>query len=257
MRKIGSLKLIVCFATTPFGQVPVLYVDDDKLVLPETMAIYRYLAAKHGAIPDSLEDQALCDAYADHIQDFMSKVSLFIMSVTTKMPRERIVEYLTDYTKFVQERLVPDLKKQLEKNGTGWIVGDKPTWVDFLIADIIDNHLYWRETNDDEIIGELLKYREKVFGLPGLEKRLEERKTLFPPRDTPKMVKYTLFYMKINGRAGGIRLMLDYLKVPFEDKTFERSEWPTIKPTTPFGQVPILYVDDDKLVLPETLAIYR
>ncbi|KAE9545827.1 hypothetical protein FO519_010961, partial [Halicephalobus sp. NKZ332] len=71
------------------------------------------------------------------------------------------------------------------------------------------------------------------------------------------MVKYTLLYTNINGRAGGIRLMLDYLKVPFEDKTFERSEWPTVKPTTPFGQVPVLYVDDDKLVLPETLAIYR
>ena len=45
------------------------------------------------------------------------------------------------------------------------------------------------------------------------------------------MSKYTLLYMKINGRAGGIRLMLDYLKVPFEDKMFEMKEWPTIKPS--------------------------
>ena len=45
------------------------------------------------------------------------------------------------------------------------------------------------------------------------------------------MAKYTLLYMKINGRAGGIRLMLDYLKVPFEDKTFEMQEWFAIKPS--------------------------
>ncbi|KAE9552094.1 hypothetical protein FO519_004674 [Halicephalobus sp. NKZ332] len=169
--------------TTPFGQVPVLYVDENKLALPETLAIYRYLAAKHGAIPDSLEDQALCDAYADHVQDHMSKFSLFAIAVIDKKPRERIVEYYTDSLKFLHERLFPDLNKQLDKNGTGWMVGDKPTWLDFFVADAVDEHLYWRKENDDKIIGELLKHREKVFGIPGLEKRVEERKNLFCPKD--------------------------------------------------------------------------
>ncbi|KAE9552096.1 hypothetical protein FO519_004676 [Halicephalobus sp. NKZ332] len=173
-------------STTPFGQVPVLYVDDDKLVLPETLAIYRYLAAKHGAVPDSLEDRALCDAYADHVQDFVSKFGIFVIAIFTKKPRERIVEYQADSLKFLHERLVPDLNKQLAKNGTGWIVGDKPTWLDFFVADTVDWHVYWRNENDDEILGGLLKHREKVFGLPGLEKRLEERKTLFHPKDMLK-----------------------------------------------------------------------
>ncbi|KAE9552095.1 hypothetical protein FO519_004675 [Halicephalobus sp. NKZ332] len=172
--------------TTPFGQVPVLYVDDDKLVLPETLAIYRYLASKHGAVPDSLEDRALCDAYADHVQDYMSKIVLFILAIFEKKPKERILEYREDASKFLQERLFPDLQKQLEKNGTGWMVGGKPTWLDFFVADTVDNDLYWKEEGDDEVPEELLKHREKVFGLPGLEKRVEERKHLFPPKDLLK-----------------------------------------------------------------------
>ena len=173
-------------SATPFGQAPVLYVDDDKFVLPETLAIYRYLAAKHGAIPDSLEDQALVNAYADHIQDFTSKIALFINSIFQKKPREHILEYRTDFLSFFNDRLVPDLKKQLEKNGTGWIVGNKPTWVDFFLADVVDSHRYWRDEDDDELLGEILKHHDRVFGLPGLEERVAGRKELFPPKDMLK-----------------------------------------------------------------------
>ncbi|KAE9552092.1 hypothetical protein FO519_004672 [Halicephalobus sp. NKZ332] len=173
--------------TTPFGQVPILYVDDDKLVLPETLAIYRYLASKHGAVPDSLEDRALCDAYADHVQDYMSKVVLFFYAIIHQKPKERILEYREESLKFIQERLFPDLQKQLEKNGTGWMVGDKPTWLDFFVADVVDNHLYWKEENGDEVPEKLLNHREKVFSLPGLENRVDERKNLFPPKDMFKL----------------------------------------------------------------------
>jgi len=43
--------------------------------------------------------------------------------------------------------------------------------------------------------------------------------------------------------------------VEYEDRRMTREEWPTIKPTTPFGQVPMLEVDDLKLA--QTTAIYR
>ena len=174
------------FLATPFGLVPVLYVDGDKFVLPETLAIYRYLAAKHGALPDSLEDQAVANAYGDHIQDWMSKLNLFVGAIFSKKPREQILEYRADFVNFFRDRMVPDLKKQLEKNGTGWVIGNKPTWIDFMLADVIDEHLYWREENDDELLGEILKHHDRVFGLPGLEERIKERKQLFPPKDTFK-----------------------------------------------------------------------
>ena len=116
----------------------------------------------------------------------MSKLGLFVNAIFAKKPREHILEYRDEFIKFFRERLVPDLLKQLKENGTGWIVGNKPTWIDFMVSDVIDDHLYWRDENDDEALGELLKHREKVFGLPGLEKRLEERKSLFPSKDLLK-----------------------------------------------------------------------
>ena len=160
-----------------------LYVDGDKLVLPESCAIYRYLATKHGAIPDSLEDQALCDAYGEHVRDYRFKLTIFMNAKFAKKSDEQISEYLADSTNYLHERLIPDLKKQLEKNGTGWIIGDKPTWLDFYVAETIDGYVYWRNEKEQEVPEELLQHRDKVFGLPGLEKRVEERKHLFPPKD--------------------------------------------------------------------------
>ena len=43
------------------------------------------------------------------------------------------------------------------------------------------------------------------------------------------MTKYTILDFKMNGMAEGIKIMLDYLKVPFEDKAFEFHEWSAIK----------------------------
>lgn len=170
-------------SATPFGHVPVLYVDDGKLVLPETLAIYRYLAAKHGALPDSLEGQALADAYGNHAQDYMSKLIIFVVSIFQKKPREQILENRENFVNFYNDRLALDFKKQLEKNGTGWMIGDRPTWIDFMIADITDSHFYWREETEREIPEELVRHRDKVFGLPGLEKRVEGRKYLFSPKE--------------------------------------------------------------------------
>ena len=43
------------------------------------------------------------------------------------------------------------------------------------------------------------------------------------------MVELELKYFPINGRAGGIRLLLDYLKVPFTDTYISEADWPKVK----------------------------
>ncbi len=48
-------------------------------------------------------------------------------------------------------------------------------------------------------------------------------------------------------RAEATRIMLDIAGVPYEDKRVSHAEWPAIKPTTPFGQVPVLEVDGKQL----------
>uniref|UniRef100_A0AC34PYF0 GST N-terminal domain-containing protein n=1 Tax=Panagrolaimus sp. JU765 TaxID=591449 RepID=A0AC34PYF0_9BILA len=88
--------------TTPFGQIPVLKFENG-FELPETVAIYRYIGAKHGAIAETLEECAICDAIADHVQDFMTKMVTFVFSIFFKAPRERILENQQEAKKYFFE----------------------------------------------------------------------------------------------------------------------------------------------------------
>ncbi|KAJ9462945.1 Glutathione S-transferase 1 [Diplonema papillatum] len=58
---------------------------------------------------------------------------------------------------------------------------------------------------------------------------------------TPKI---KLTYFDIEAVAEPIRLALVLNKVPFEDDRIKREDWETLKPTTKFGQLPIMKVDD-------------
>ncbi|GJQ68770.1 hypothetical protein Trydic_g17297 [Trypoxylus dichotomus] len=66
-------------------------------------------------------------------------------------------------------------------------------------------------------------------------------------------VKVTYF----NGRglAETIRYLLTYGNIDFEDVRIERDDWPALKPSTPFGQMP-LYEEKGK-VIGQSIAIAR
>ncbi|XP_063829716.1 glutathione S-transferase 2 [Ostrinia nubilalis] len=66
-------------------------------------------------------------------------------------------------------------------------------------------------------------------------------------------VSFTYFNSKALGESG--RLLLAYGGQEFEDKRFTSETWPEIKPTTPFGQVPVLEIDGKKYA--QSLAIAR
>lgn len=64
-----------------------------------------------------------------------------------------------------------------------------------------------------------------------------------------------LTYFDIRGRAEVIRLILEEAGAPYRERRVREQEWPTVKPTMPFGQMP-LYQEGD-LILPHSHAIYR
>lgn len=69
----------------------------------------------------------------------------------------------------------------------------------------------------------------------------------------PKTI--TLKYFPIAGRAEPIRLALVLGKISFYDQRVPGLEWDNLKPSTPFGQVPVLVVDSKNLC--QTKAILR
>jgi len=69
------------------------------------------------------------------------------------------------------------------------------------------------------------------------------------------MSSYKLTYFNVTALAEPIRFLLSYLNIDFEDYRFERDQWPAIKPTMPFGKVPVLEIDGK--VLNQSTAICR
>jgi len=68
---------------------------------------------------------------------------------------------------------------------------------------------------------------------------------------------YKLTYFNVRGVAEPIRLIFAFADVGFDDHRIDRADWPALKPNTPFGQLPILDIDNGKVVLAQSKAIAR
>nr|CAD7429488.1 unnamed protein product [Timema monikensis] len=67
--------------------------------------------------------------------------------------------------------------------------------------------------------------------------------------------KYKMIYFNGLGLGEAIRFLLSYGKQEFEDYRFEEEQWPTIKPTMPFGRTPVLEIDGK--ITHQSVAICR
>lgn len=65
-----------------------------------------------------------------------------------------------------------------------------------------------------------------------------------------------LLYFPLDGRGEAIRLTLVIGGVAYEDEIIEFKDWPARKPTTPFGSVPVLYVDGKPLAQTNSILRY-
>ncbi|XP_011702075.1 PREDICTED: glutathione S-transferase-like [Wasmannia auropunctata] len=69
------------------------------------------------------------------------------------------------------------------------------------------------------------------------------------------MPSYKLIYFPVTALAEPIRFLFSYAGIEFVDERFDRNDWPNIKPTMPFGKVPVLEVDGKKIG--QSVAICR
>jgi len=64
-----------------------------------------------------------------------------------------------------------------------------------------------------------------------------------------------LTYFDIRGRAEVIRLILEEAAAPYRERRVQEQEWAAVKPTMPFGQMPLY--QEGELLIPQSHAIYR
>ncbi|XP_050424780.1 glutathione S-transferase-like [Adelges cooleyi] len=68
-------------------------------------------------------------------------------------------------------------------------------------------------------------------------------------------MSYKLTYFDVPGLAEPIRFLMAYLDIDFEDNRIGYQTWSAVKPSMPFGKVPILEIDGQ--VLNQSSAITR
>ena len=76
------------------------------------------------------------------------------------------------------------------------------------------------------------------------------------PVEIFKMASYKLIYFNGKGRAELARFVFAQAGVQYEDKRLAGEEWQTLKPTTPYGSIPVLEVDGKMLAGSNIIARY-
>lgn len=70
------------------------------------------------------------------------------------------------------------------------------------------------------------------------------------------MPTYKLYYFNTRGRAELTRWIFAQAGVPYEDIRVEKDKWPEVKPTMPFGTMPVMDMDGKRLSGSVVIARY-
>jgi glutathione S-transferase len=165
----------------PFKQLPVLEVrrasQKEPLQLAQTTAICRYLGKVHGLEADTPEEQAQCDMYAEQLQDYLLKVAPWWWTRTGVMGRkpEEEAGLFESNVKPVIKEVGEIFGAQLKKNGTGYMVGSKLTWVDIFVADFVDRLIPKENPDAFAEYPAVQEHHKKIMSSPGISKYMKER----------------------------------------------------------------------------------
>ncbi|XP_022333820.2 glutathione S-transferase 1-like [Crassostrea virginica] len=159
---------------TPQGQLPILTIDG-TVVLPQSLAIARFLAMEFGLSGKNNLEHAQCDVIVQTTEDLRAE--------WVKVFREPDETKKVELQKKLIEEIVPKFwtifQDTLKSNSSGYMVGDELTLADLAVYDVMEIH-----TRDyPELIKgypQLQAHRERVANKPNIKKYLDKRPvTLF------------------------------------------------------------------------------
>merc|ERR1711936_1273959 len=108
-------------ASTPFGQMPVLYWDGEEIA--QSMAIARFVARKVGMAGRDDMEFVQADMIACHYEDIWTKLPKMKFAKTQEEREELAKDFLTEF---------------LPKRGNGWFAGSDATYADLAIMCALD-----------------------------------------------------------------------------------------------------------------------
>jgi len=159
-------------ATTPNGQIPVLEVDGKKL--PQSVAIGRFLARRHGLAGKDAWEEAEADAVVDYVTKDATAKWIEWVKATITGQKEKAEEIKNEY---VNKDVIPfldSLEAKLVANGQGVFIGKQVTWADIYVTVFADEVLALSPTALDKY-PQLKAHNARVHELKGIKEYLATR----------------------------------------------------------------------------------
>nr|XP_034834990.1 uncharacterized protein LOC117991505 [Maniola hyperantus] len=221
--------------TTPFGQMPVLEIDGKKYA--QSSAIARYLGRKYGLVGKDIEEDFEIDQNAEFLNDIRAKAATVQYEADEALKAKKH----KDFSANVYPALLTKLDEIIKKN-KGHLALGKLTWADFVFAGMFDYLKTMLQMPDlEQKYPSFKQVVDNVLANPKVKAYVDKA-----PETTLKMPKVTVYYFPLKALGEGIRLLLAYGGEEFEDRRVTKEEWPEVKPTMPFGQMPVMEVDGKK-----------
>ncbi|KAK0395163.1 hypothetical protein QR680_001149 [Steinernema hermaphroditum] len=159
-------------AKMPWGQLPVLEVDGHAI--PQSFAIYRYLANEFGLAGKDALEKAEVDGIADAFKDFYTEIARGFIYIYGGFVEGDLEAAHKNVFLPAAEKFLPIFENILEKSGSGYFVKSGLTWVDFYVA----NSLFTIANASPDSLKAyplLSKLKDTIHSLPQLKKYLSER----------------------------------------------------------------------------------
>ncbi|XP_013390342.1 uncharacterized protein LOC106158790 [Lingula anatina] len=223
---------------TPWGSLPYLEVNGQPI--GQSLAVAEYLAREFKLAGDTSEEQALSTSVVHALTDIL-EAGFKVMFEKDEAAKAKLVES----GKETVEKILGGVNKIL--GNKAFIVGQKMTYADLALLNVAlqsPNHGIGFSLDK---YPNLKKVVEKVKESKNIKKYLAERpvtqflQSSYRPLTLNMPYKFTYF----NGAARGelSRLVLVAGGQEFTDNRIEFSQWPALKPSTPWGTLPVLEVD--------------
>ncbi|KAI6234778.1 hypothetical protein M3Y99_00767700 [Aphelenchoides fujianensis] len=164
----------------PFGRLPVLEVDGRSI--PESFAIFRFLAKRFGLAGRDDFEAAEIDAIGYLLKDFWSAYIPYLLVVVERKTGDKAGDQQGGLPeKLREEHLLPALKtfgplleRLLDESANGFYHRSGLTWVDFVAANFfLSAHSRMPEFGD---LKKLVQHCELVHSLPPLKEYVAKRK---------------------------------------------------------------------------------
>ncbi|XP_038049094.1 glutathione S-transferase-like isoform X1 [Patiria miniata] len=149
-----------------FGQMPAFWEGDFHLV--QTGAILRYLSRKHDTYGSNDTEASLIDMAYDGVEDLYQRYIRMVYGADFENGKAKfLAETLPDL-------ILPTLQKLLKtnKNGEGFLVGDKISFADYHLFQFLDALMDLSASACLEAFPVLKAYYERIKARPNISKFL-------------------------------------------------------------------------------------